>query len=360
MSKDYYETLEINKNASKEEIKKAFHKLAMKHHPDRNGGDDKKFKEINEAYQVLSDEKKRTMYDQYGTAGPGMGGGAYGGQGFGGFDFSGGFGDAQGFDMGDLGEIFGDFFGGGMPRRKASRKGADIELALNLSFEESIFGVNKTIFVEKQSKCDTCDGSGAKAGAKMNSCKDCSGSGQVKEIKRSILGSFATNRICDKCYGTGQVPDEKCGRCRGDGIVKRKEEIKIDVPAGIENGEILKMSRGGEYIQNGIPGDLYLRLRVKDHSVFKKDGLNLIMTLSIKLTDSLLGATYKFKSLDGKELEIKIPEGINHNEFLRVRGKGVPSLRGRGDLIIKIEVKIPSKLSRKERDLIEKLKEEGL
>ena len=359
MAKDYYETLEVNKNATKEEIKKSFHKLAMKYHPDKNGGDDKKFKEINEAYQVLSDEKKRAMYDQYGSAGPNMGGGAYGGQGFGGFDFS-GFQNAQGFDMGDLGDIFGEFFGGGMSNRRSKKRGQNIEMAIDLSFEESIFGVSKTIIIEKQSKCDVCNGTGAKPGTKMNTCKNCGGNGQIKEIKRSILGSFATTRVCEKCFGSGQVPEEKCGRCRGDGVVNRKEDIKIDIPAGVENGEVLKMSQGGEYIQNGIPGDLYLRLRVKSHSLFKKDGINLTMTLKIKLTDSLLGTTHKFKSLDGKDLEIKIPEGIKHNELLRVRGKGVPSALGRGDLIVKVEIITPTKLSRKERELVEKLKEEGL
>ena len=359
MAKDYYETLGIGKKATKDEIKKAFHKLAMKHHPDKNGGDDKKFKEINEAYQVLSDEKRRTMYDQFGSTGPNMGGGAYGGQGFGGFDFS-GFQNAQGFDMGDLGDIFGEFFGGGMGGRRSRRKGQDIELALDLSFEESIFGVSKTITIEKQSRCDTCNGTGAKTGSKMNTCKTCGGKGQIKEIKRSILGSFATTRICEKCFGNGQIPDEKCGRCRGDGVVNRKEDIKIDIPPGVENGQILKMSQGGEYIQNGIPGDLFLRLRIKKHDLFRKDGDNLIMNLKIKLTDSLLGTTHKFKSLDGKDLEIKIPEGIKHNELLRVRGKGVPSVLGRGDLIVRVEINTPTKLSRKERELVEKLKEEGL
>lgn len=359
MSKNYYETLEIDKNVSKEEIKKSFHKLAMKYHPDRNGGDDKKFKEINEAYQVLSDEKKRAMYDQYGSVGQGMGGGDYGGQGFGGFDFS-GFGNGQGFDPSDLGEIFGDFFGGGMSSRKAKQRGRDIELGLNLTFEESIFGTTKTILVDKQAKCDTCEGTGAKPGTKMNTCNNCGGVGQIKEMRRSILGSFETTRTCDKCFGVGKIPEETCGRCRGDGMVKRKDEIKIDIPAGIEDSEILKMSQGGEYIQRGISGDLYIRLKVKAHGIFKKEGINLTMTLPIKLTDSMLGGTHKFKNLDGKELEIKIPVGINHQELLRVRDKGVPTSRGRGDLIIKVEIKMPNKLSKKEKELVEKLKEEGL
>ncbi|NCU28121.1 MAG: molecular chaperone DnaJ [Candidatus Moranbacteria bacterium] len=357
MSKDYYKILEVDKNATKEEIKKAFHKLAMKYHPDKNNGDDKKFKEVNEAYQVLSDDKKRSQYDQFGTADPNMGG-AYGG-GFGGFDFS-GFQNSQGFDMNDLGDIFGDFFGGGMSGRKARRKGRDIELGLNLSFEESIFGVSKTISIEKDTVCDICNGTGAKPGTKMSTCKECGGSGQIKEIKRSILGSFATTKTCSKCYGKGQTPSDKCNHCNGSGIAKKKEDLKIQVPAGIENGEILKMAQGGEHIQGGVPGDLYLKMKVKPDSVFYKDGINLLMNLSIKLSDSLLGSTHKFKTLDKKELEIKIPEGTKHNDLLRVRGKGVPSGAGRGDLIIKIEVKVPSKLSRKERELVEKLKEEGM
>jgi molecular chaperone DnaJ len=185
------------------------------------------------------EEKKKAMYDQYGSTGPGMGGGAYGDQGFGGFDFS-GFGNAQGFDMGDLGDIFGDIFGGGMSRGKMHRKGQDEELVLDLSFEESILGTSKTILVEKQSKCDTCNGTGAKPGTKMSTCKDCSGSGQVKEIKRSILGSFATTRTCANCHGTGETADDKCGRCRGDGAVRRKDEGSI---RGIIDTDLLEICR---------------------------------------------------------------------------------------------------------------------
>lgn len=362
MSKNYYETLEIDKSASKADIKKAFHKLALKYHPDKNNGDDKKFKEVNEAYQVLSDDSKRSRYDQFGSADGPMGGGNYGGQsGFGGFDFSGFQQGGQNYDMGDLGDIFSDFFGGGMGNRgRSSRQGRDIETSMELTFEESVFGVDKTILINKQSKCEVCNGTGAKVGTKMNTCKDCGGKGQIREVRRSILGSFSTTRVCDTCLGKGQVPSEKCPICRGDGAIRKQEELSIKVPAGINNAEILKMSGKGEFIQGGNPGDLYIRIRVKTHNVFERDGLNLTMTLPIKLTDSLLGATYKLKTLEGNNLEVKIPEGINHNELLRVRGKGVPSSRGRGDIIIKIKIEMPKKLSRKEKEIIGKLKEEGL
>ncbi len=363
MSKNYYETLGIDKNASKEEVKKAFHKLAHKHHPDKNNGDDKKFKEVNEAYQVLSDDKKRSSYDQFGSAdGPqGFGGQGYGqqGQGFGGFDFSGG---AQGFDMGDLGDIFGDFFGGGMgqSRSKNQRSGRDIQTEIDLTFSESIFGVKKTISITKQSTCDICKGTGGKVGTKMNTCSTCKGNGQVREIRRSILGSFSTTKVCDACLGLGKIPSEKCSTCRGQGVYKKQKEIELNIPAGINNAEMLKMTGGGEDIQGGQSGDLYVRLNVKSHPVYKRDGLNLIMDLQINLTDALLGMTYKLKTLEGDNLDIKIPEGINHGELLRVRGRGVPSSRGRGDTIIRIQVKMPSKLSHKSKEIIEELKKEGI
>ncbi len=361
MPKDYYKTLGVDKNASKEEIKKAFHKLAHTHHPDKNNGDDKKFKEINEAYQVLSDDKKRSSFDQFGSAdGPqGFGGGGYGGQGgFGGFDFTGQNGGAE-FDMGDLGDIFGDFFGGGRGRQKA-RKGRDMSTEINLSFEESIFGVDKIIKINKQSTCHTCSGSGGKPGSKMDTCKVCNGQGQVREVRRSILGNFSTVKTCDTCLGNGKIPFEKCSVCHGSGVIKKDEEISVKIPAGINNGETLRVRGQGEAIQGGETGDLYIKLYVKSHSVFTREDLNLVMDLKIKLTDALLGMTYDLLTLEGKKIEVKIPEGINNGEILRVKGKGVPSTRGRGDILINIEVIMPNKLSRKNKEIIEKLKEEGL
>jgi len=366
MPKDYYNVLGINKNASKDEIKKAFHKLALKYHPDKNNGDDSKFKEVNEAYQVLSNDEKRARYDQFGSAdGPNMGGGSYGGYnsnagGFGGFDFS-GFQNGQGFDMGDLGDIFGEFFGGGMSRSsKKQKRGRDIQTEMTLSLEESVFGIKKTIILSKQSVCGICNGTGAKPGTKMNTCSACGGSGKIEEIRRSILGSFATTRVCDVCMGTGKVPLEKCSICNGAGVYKKKQEISINIPAGIEDGETLKMSGYGEDIKGGSSGNLFIKIKVKLDPIFRREGVNLIMDLSVKLTDSLLGTVYKLKTLEGKTIDVKIPEGIRHNEMLRIKGYGVPSGRGRGDIILHIKIKPQPKLSRKAKELIENLREEGL
>lgn len=357
MAKDYYETLGVSKGASKEEIKKAFHKLAHKHHPDKNKGDDKKFKEVNEAYQTLSDDQKRAQYDRFGTDGPqGFNPGSQGG--FGGFDFSG-----QGgmeFDMGDLGDIFGDFFGGGGRSRGGTKRGRDVSTEIDLTFEESIFGVVRTILLSKQSTCDICKGTGGKPGTKIDTCKTCNGNGQIREMKRSILGTFATNRTCDTCHGQGKIPTEKCTECRGHGVHNKQEEIKINVPAGISAGEMVRMTGMGEAVQGGTTGDLYIKINVRSHSTFKRDGLNLIMDLPIKLSDALLGITYKLKILEGNIVEVKIPEGVNHGDLLRVRGKGVPSSHGRGDIILRIQIKMPSKISKSSRKLIEELQKEGI
>ncbi len=360
MPKDYYKTLGIEKNASKEEIKKAFHKQAHKFHPDKNNGDDSKFKEANEAYQVLSDDKKRSSYDQFGNAdGPQGFGGGQGGP-FGGFDFNGGNGGVE-FDMGDLGDIFGDFFGGGMGRgRNKVKRGRDISTEINISFEESIFGIEHTVKVNKQSNCNTCGGTGSKPGTKMNTCSVCNGQGQVREIKRSILGNFSTIKTCDNCGGTGKIPSDKCSDCRGAGVKKQDEEITVKIPAGINDGESLRVNGRGEAINGGESGDLYIKLNVKKHPIYSRDGTNLLMDLKIKLTEALLGVTYNLKTLDNHNIEVKIPEGINNGEMLRVRGKGVPSVHGRGDIIIRIQIDMPNKLSRKTREVIEMLKEEGL
>jgi molecular chaperone DnaJ len=361
MAKDYYETLGVSKNASKDEIKKAFHKMAHKYHPDKNKGDDSKFKEVNQAYQTLSDDQKRAQYDRFGADGPqGFNPGAGGG--FGGFDFS-GFQNGNGveFDMGDLGDIFGDFFGGGMGRGGSkARRGRDISTEIDLSFEDSIFGVTRTILLSKQSICDICKGSGGKPGTKMDTCKTCNGNGQIREMKRSILGTFQTTKTCDTCHGQGKIPSEKCTECNGKGVRNKQEEIELKIPAGINAGEMLRMTGAGEAIQGGQAGDLYIKVNVKSHPLFKRDGLNLNLDIKINLSDALLGMNYNLKTLEGNTLEVKIPEGINHGELLRVKGKGVPSSRGRGDIIIRVLIKMPTKLSKKSKELIEKLKQEGI
>lgn len=360
MSKDYYKILGVDKSASKDEIKKAFHKLAHKHHPDKNGGDDSKFKEVNEAYQTLSDDKKRSQYDQFGSDGPSFSGG-YGGQGggFGGFDFSGFQNGNVEFDMGDLGDIFGDFFGGGR-QKQGTKKGRDIQTEIHITFEESIFGTEKTIMLERQSTCDTCKGNGAKVGTKFDTCKTCHGEGQIREVKRSILGSFESRRTCDTCSGTGKIPNEKCSVCKGSGVHTKKEEIKVVIPAGIESGQMLRMHSMGEAIKDGKTGDLYIKIFAKNNSIYTRDGNNLYTDIEIKLSDSILGTTYNLKTLEGTNVEVTIPSGIRHGEMLRVKGRGVPSGSSRGDIILTIKIKMPHKLSKKAKELVEKLKEEGV
>jgi len=356
MAKDYYKILGVKKDASADEIKKAFRVLAHKHHPDK-GGDEAKFKEASEAYQILSDEKKRSEYDTYGSTGgsTGFGGGQQGG-GFGGFQ--GGFG-GQGFEGVDLNDIFGDFFGGGRSA-KADHRGRDIAVDLEVSFSEAIFGVEHKVRITKTSACNTCNGSGAKPGAKMKECSHCKGKGRTQESVRTILGTFAQERECAICHGSGKIPEEKCATCRGAGVVRKEEQITIRVPAGIQNGEQVRLTGAGEAILNGKAGDLYVRIHVGQHKVFKRDGQNLLMTLNVKLTDAILGAEYAVQTLDG-EIKLKIPKGVSSGEVLRVREKGVPfSGRHRGDLLVKLEVKSPTKLSRKAENLIEELRKEGL
>ncbi|HEU5114621.1 MAG TPA: molecular chaperone DnaJ [Candidatus Paceibacterota bacterium] len=366
MPKDYYKTLGVEKNASQDDIKKAFRKLAHQYHPDKQGGNAEKFKEVNEAYSVLSDEQKRKQYDTFGSAGPG--GAGFGGQGFNpndfGFDFSGfrqgGFGNG-GVEF-DLGDIFGDFFGGS--RRERTKRGSDIQVDLDITFEESIFGAEKLITLNKMSVCAECAGTGAKKGTKMKTCHTCAGKGKVTEIKRSIIGSFQTTRTCETCHGSGKEPEEKCPICRGAGVQKRNQEIKAKIPPSVEEGEMIRLSGAGEAIAGGESGDLYLRLHVKKHPLFRKEGFDLSTDISVKLTDALLGASHPLKTLDG-EIVIKVPEGVSNGEILRVKGKGVPTTsRGkdghRGDLLVNVRVTMPRKLSKEAKKAIEQLKNEGL
>ena len=366
MSKDYYEILGVNKGASKDEIKKAFYKLAQKHHPDKKGGDEKKFKEANEAYQTLSDDAKRAKYDQFGSGYENMGGGYGGGQGqgFGGFEgfdfsnFSQGFGNNGGVEF-DLNDIFGEFFGGGGSRTQP-RRGRDISTEIQLSFSDAVFGVERKILITKTSKCNTCNGSGAKAGTKMETCKHCNGQGKIRESKRTIFGNIDSTKMCEVCMGSGEVPKEACDKCKGKGVLRREEEISMNIPAGIRYGEMVRMTGYGEAVQKGTAGDLYIKINVTPHPVFKRDGSDLVMNLNLKLSDALLGTKYPIETLDGK-IEVIIPEGVSINEILRVRGKGVPVAKGkRGDLLIKLSIKLPEKISKKSRELIEALQKEGI
>ncbi len=354
MSKNYYEILGVGQQASKEEIKKAFHKLAHKYHPDKKGGDEAKFKEVSEAYQVLSDEGKRRQYDAYGSAS--AGGGNPGGFGF---DFS-NFTGQNGADFEfDLGDIFGDFFGSA--RRGGAKRGRDISVDIQVSFAESIFGTERKVLINKIGLCETCSGSGAAVGATQKTCTTCAGKGKIHETRRSFLGTFSVARECEVCRGSGKVPEKPCANCSGRGVLKKTEEIKIVVPAGIENGEMIRLANKGEAVaQGGVAGDLYVRVHVEKHKFLRRDGQNLTMDLPVKLTDALLGSEYSIETLDGA-VKVRIPAGVAYGEIIRVPGRGVPAQSGRrGDLLIRAVIQIPTKLSKKARATVEELKGEGI
>lgn len=354
--RDYYEVLGIAKGASKDEIKKAFHKLAHKYHPDKKEGDAEKFKEVSEAYSVLADDKKRAEYDSYGRvfggggAGPGFGGA--------GFDFS-QFQEAfnqGGFDMGD---IFSDFFAtqAGAPRM---RRGRDISIDLQISFKESVFGIKRSVLLAKTAVCDACQGTGAQMGTEMLTCQHCGGQGKVHETQNSFFGTITMQSVCRYCRGSGKVPKEKCSTCRGEGVYKKQEEVEILVPAGIEGGEMIRLQGAGEAISGGTSGDLYVKVHVAPDPMFKKEGPNLVTDLNVKLSDALLGSNYKLATLDGEET-VEIPAGLSHGEVVRIKGRGVPYARGkRGDLLVRVKIQLPSKLSRTAKGFIEKLREEGI
>jgi len=357
MAKNYYDILGVEKKATKDDIKKAFRKLAQKHHPDK-GGDEAKFKEITEAYSVLTDDKKRREYDSYGQtfaggAGPG---------GFGGFDPSQFSGFGQGgveFDISDLFGGFGDMFGGAGGRSRV-RRGRDISIDAEISFKESVYGVRRSMLLTKVGKCDTCDGKGAKPGTEMQNYTGCNGAGRIHETRDSVLGAFTSVRTCPQCEGAGKIPKEKCATCAGRGVLRKETEIKLDIPAGIDNGEMIRMPGAGEAIKGGASGDLYIKVHVKPHPVFRKEGLNLVMQLPVKLTDALLGTTVSITTLDDKVLEVKIPVMTKVEEILRVRGKGVRQDGAEGDLMIYLHASLPKKLSGKAKKAIEDLKSEGL
>lgn len=355
MAKNYYDILGVEKKATQDDIKKAFRKLAQKHHPDK-GGDEAMFKEITEAYSILSDDRKRREYDNYGQTFQGGGGPQ-------GFDFS-GFGGAHGsqfaeFDLSDLFDGFGDIFGGAAGGRGRVKRGRDISIDIEVTFKESIVGAKRSVLVTKVGKCDTCDGTGAKKGTEMSSCAACNGQGKVHETRNSPLGSFTSVRTCQTCEGAGKVPKEKCATCAGRGVLRKEGEIKIEIPAGIDGGEMIRMPGQGEAIKGGTSGDLYVKVHVKKHPVFKKEGANLVMELPIKLTDALLGTTVSVTTIEDKVLEVKVPPMSATQETLRIRGKGVTYENGSGDLLIHVSATLPRKLSGKAKKIVEELKGEG-
>ena len=363
MSKDYYEILGVKKGASREEVKKAYRKLAHEHHPDKKGGDEKKFKEINEAYQILGDEPKRQQYDKFGQTGFGAGGfSARGGGPQPDWDFS-GFEENFGADFGD---IFEDFLGGlggfsarGGQGRRANR-GSDMSLGIDISFKESVFGGRRSVIIEKSKKCEICNGSGAEPGSQLKKCEKCGGVGTVRETRRSLFGSFTSLSECSHCRGRGEVPEKICRHCRGAGILKKQETIDIDIPAGIRDGEAVKLTGLGEEIAKGPAGDLYVRIHVLPNHIFRREGFDILMDLYLPLTKMLLGGEEAIETLDGKTL-VAIPELSKSGDFLRLRGKGVFKGRGgHGDLLIRLFAKLPKKLSQEAKKLLSDLEKEGI
>lgn len=360
MGKDYYKVLGIDKGASQDEIKKAFRQKAHQYHPDKASGDEAKFKEINEAYQVLGDQKKRAQYDQFGSAFEhGQAGGGF--QGFDGFrDFS-GYTNGFNINMDDLGEMFGGFgdifgFGGGQKTRRASR-GRDIQMLLEIDFLEAVFGADKDVSLKKTVKCNHCQGNCAEPGSKIETCQVCGGSGRVVKVQRTILGNMQVQSTCEACNGEGKSYNQKCTKCHGSGVCQEIVNLKINIPAGINNGETIRLSGQGEAGSKGAPaGDLYLQIRVKTDRRFERDGYDIKSKTEISFTQAALGDKIEVETVDGY-VKLYIPDGTQSGTIFKLKGKGVNHLqgRGRGDHLVEIIVKTPKNLSRKQKELLREL-----
>ena len=354
--RDYYEVLGVEKNASADEIKKAYRKSAMKYHPDRNPGDkeaEEKFKELGEAYEVLSDQEKRSRYDQFGFAGvdPNYGGGA------------GGYGGGFGFDgFGDFGDIFGEFFGGGSRRQNTQnmpRRGENVGARLELTFEEAAFGVEKEVSAQRIENCAACNGSGSADGV-IETCSQCHGSGQVRTV-RNIMGmQMQSQTTCPQCSGRGKIVKNPCNTCRGKGKVRRTQKIKVKVPAGVDAGQTVRIRNEGSVGSNGGPnGDLMVEIYLKRHPIFERDGINVYCEVPITFTQAALGAEIEVPTLDGKET-FEIPEGTQTGKMFTLMGKGIPVVNNpkrRGDHRFTVVVETPTKLTKEQKDLLRQLDE---
>ncbi len=348
MAKDYYKLLGAEKNASQDDLKKAFRKLAHQYHPDKTGGDDSKFKEINEAYQVLGDEQKRAKYDQYGSAA--FDGSQGGGGGFsGGFDFS-GFQNAGGFE--DLGEMFGDMFGGGS--RRGRQRGGDIQVDVDLSFHDAVFGIEKEVTLTKPFTCERCGGTAAEPGSKMKTCTGCSGKGVKVSATRTMFGTFQTKSTCGDCDGQGEQPEKMCTNCSGSGVKKEKKTFQVSIPSGVDDGATLRIRGAGEAVKGGESGDLFIRLHVKTDARFEREGSTIFSIAKIGFTQAALGATIEVDTVDGLE-KLEIPAGTQTGTEFRIRGKGIPNGRSRGDHAVMVELVTPTKLSREQKQMLTEL-----
>ena len=355
--RDFYEVLGLSKGASEDEIKKAYKKMARKYHPDLNPDNkeaEEKFKEVNEAYEVLSDADKKARYDQFGHAGvdPNFGAGGFGG----GFD--------GGFDFGDLGDIFGSFFGGGFGggRRtnpNAPQRGESIRMSVTISFEEAAFGCEKEVTVERMEACDTCHGSGCAAGTSPEVCPDCRGSGQVQVRRQTPMGVFATTTTCPKCGGRGRIIQQPCGDCHGSGSVRKRKTIKASIPAGIDNGQTISVRGQGHAGKNGGPaGDLLITITVRPHELFRREGTSVLCEAPITFAQAVLGAELEIPTIDGK-VKYDLPEGTQSGTTFRLKGKGIPSIngRGRGDQYVTVYIETPRDLNREQKEALKKFAE---
>ncbi len=350
--RDFYEVLGVSKNATAEEIKKAYRQAARKYHPDVNRDDPNaadKFKEVNDAYEVLSDDNKRAAYDRFGhdAFDPTRNAGGFGG-GFGGFGDMGGFGDI--FDL-----IFGGAGTAGRRTRTGPQRGADLEMRLEVNFEDAVFGMEKDIELPRVEKCDKCNGSGAEPGSSVKNCPDCHGSGQVRSVQSTPFGRFETVRPCSRCHGEGKIIEKPCPACRGNGQVRKTRKIQVRIPAGVDNGSRLRIQNEGEQgTRGGPPGDLYITILVRPHPRLQRDGYNLITTQSIDFVQAALGTQVEIPLLGGASHVLNIPEGTQPGDIITVRGKGIPHLHShrQGDLRVIIEVTIPKRLSKKQKELL--------
>jgi len=349
--RDYYDVLGVEKGASKEDIKKSYRKLARKYHPDVNKEADAsdKFKEVKEAYETLSNEQKRSQYDQFGHAGAQ--------QGFGGGGFGGG-----GQDFGGFGDIFDMFFGGGGGRRNdpnAPRQGADLQYRMVLDFEEAIFGKETDISIPTEESCDTCHGSGAKPGTKVDTCSHCHGTGQLNVEQSTPFGKVVNRRVCNHCNGTGKIIPEKCTTCRGTGKVKKNRKIHINIPAGIDEGQQIRVSGKGEPgVNGGPPGDLFVVIQVRSHEFFQREGDHIYLELPITFAQAALGDEIEVPTVHGR-VKMKIAPGTQTGKTFRLKGKGAPNVRGygHGDEHVQVRVVTPTKLTDKQKDLLREFNE---
>lgn len=352
--RDYYEVLGVSKSASDDEIKKAHRKLAKKYHPDLNKDNPEaaeKFKELNEAYEVLSDHDKKAKYDQFGFAGvdPNYGGGGGGFSGFG------------GFDMGDLGDIFGSFFGGGSTRsrRNAPQRGETLRQRVMLSFEEAAFGCAKEISIGRIETCEECNGSGAAPGTSAETCSNCRGSGTVTQTQRTPLGMFQTQTACPNCRGTGKIIKTPCKKCAGSGKIRKSRTLKVKIPAGIDDGQSIQLrGQGGAGSNGGPAGDVIVTIGIRPHPFFTREGSDVLCEIPISFTQAALGDTLQVPTIDGK-IEYAVPEGTQTGAVFRLRGKGIQNVngRGRGDQFVRVNIEVPKNLSQKQKELLREFEE---